>query len=105
MEARDIILKPLITEKSVAKMSEGKYAFKVRLDANKTQIKQAIEEIFGVTVVRVNTMRDARQAAPPGQVHRAPFRLEEGHRPAQGRRQHQGLRGPVRRVHDGNQAL
>ncbi|WP_173355309.1 50S ribosomal protein L23 [Symbiobacterium thermophilum] len=57
MEARDIILKPLITEKSVAKMSEGKYAFKVRLDANKTQIKQAIEEIFGVTVVRVNTMR------------------------------------------------
>ncbi|MFB5083261.1 50S ribosomal protein L23, partial [Symbiobacterium thermophilum] len=34
-----------------------KYAFKVRLDANKTQIKQAIEEIFGVTVVRVNTMR------------------------------------------------
>ena len=57
MEARDIIIKPLITEKSVAKMSEGKYAFKVRLDANKTQIKQAIEEIFGVTVVRVNTMR------------------------------------------------
>ncbi len=57
MEARDIILKPLITEKSVAKMSEGKYAFKVRLDANKTQIKQAIEEIFGVTVTRVNTMR------------------------------------------------
>ncbi|OTA42248.1 MAG: 50S ribosomal protein L23 [Symbiobacterium thermophilum] len=57
MEARDIIIKPLITEKSVAKMSEGKYAFKVRLDANKTQIKKAIEEIFGVTVVRVNTMR------------------------------------------------
>jgi len=57
MEARDIILKPLITEKSVAKMSEGKYAFKVRLDANKTQIKQAVEEIFGVTVVAVNTMR------------------------------------------------
>jgi len=57
MEARDIILKPLISEKNMAKMSEGKYAFKVRLDANKTQIKQAIEEIFGVTVVGVNTMR------------------------------------------------
>jgi len=57
MDARDIILKPLISEKSVAKMSEGKYAFKVRLDANKTQIKQAVEEIFGVTVTGVNTMR------------------------------------------------
>ena len=57
MEARDIILKPLISEKAVTKMAEGKYAFKVRLDANKTQIKDAIEEIFGVTVTGVNTMR------------------------------------------------
>lgn len=57
MDARDIILKPLISEKAVAAMGEGKYAFKVRLDANKTQIKDAIEEIFGVTVTSVNTMR------------------------------------------------
>lgn len=57
MDARDIILKPLISEKAVAKMGEGKYAFKVRLDANRTQIKDAIEEIFGVTVTGVNTMR------------------------------------------------
>lgn len=57
MDARDIILKPLISEKAVAAMGEGKYAFKVRLDANKTQIKEAIEEIFGVTVTAVNTMR------------------------------------------------
>lgn len=57
MDARDIILKPLISEKAVAKMGENKYAFRVRLDANKTQIKDAIEEIFGVTVTAVNTMR------------------------------------------------
>lgn len=57
MDARDLILKPLISEKAVANMGEGKYSFKVRLDANKHQIKAAIEEIFGVTVTGVNTMR------------------------------------------------
>ncbi len=57
MDARDLILKPLISEKAVAKMGEGKYAFKVRLDANKTQIADAIEKIYGVTVTGVNTIR------------------------------------------------
>lgn len=57
MDARDIILKPIITEKAMADMSEGKYTFKVRLDANKTQVKDAIEQIFKVTVLGVNTMR------------------------------------------------
>jgi large subunit ribosomal protein L23 len=57
MDARDIILKPLISEKAVAKMGEGKYAFRVRLDANRTQIKDAIQEIFKVSVTGVNTMR------------------------------------------------
>lgn len=58
MDARDLILKPLISEKAVAAMGQGKYAFKVRLDANKTQIKDAIEEIYKVTVTDVNTMRN-----------------------------------------------
>lgn len=59
MDARDIILKPLISEKAVAAMNEEspKYGFKVRLDANKVQIKDAIQTIFGVTVLSVNTMR------------------------------------------------
>lgn len=57
MEARDIILKPVITEKAVDLMQENKYVFKVRLDANKIQIKQAVEEIFKVKVVDVNTIR------------------------------------------------
>ena len=56
MEARDIILKPVITEKAVDLLQENKYVFKVRMDANKIQIKQAVEEIFKVKVVNVNTM-------------------------------------------------
>ena len=56
-EARDIIVKPLVTEQSVAMMENNKYVFKVALNANKIEIKQAIEEIFKVKVVDVNTLR------------------------------------------------
>ncbi|MBE6032785.1 MAG: 50S ribosomal protein L23 [Clostridiales bacterium] len=54
--AYDIILKPVISEKSMDDAAARKYTFKVARDANKTQIKEAVEEIFGVEVVRVNTM-------------------------------------------------
>ncbi len=54
--AYDIILKPVISEKSMDDAAQRKYTFKVARDANKTQIKDAVEEIFGVEVVRVNTM-------------------------------------------------
>ena len=52
----DIILKPLVTEQSMNYMSEGKYTFVVDKRANKTEIKGAIEQIFGVKVDKVNTM-------------------------------------------------
>ena len=52
----DIILKPLVTEQSMNNMSEGKYTFVVDKRANKTEIKGAIEQIFGVKVDKVNTM-------------------------------------------------
>jgi large subunit ribosomal protein L23 len=52
----DIIIKPIITEKSMMGMEESKYTFKVATDANKTEIKFAIEEAFGVKVAKVNTM-------------------------------------------------
>lgn len=55
--ARDIIVKPMVTEKSVDLLSVNKYVFKVALRANKIEIKQAIEEIFKVKVVNVHTMR------------------------------------------------
>lgn len=57
MDARDIIIRPWITEKSTALMQDRKYTFEVHPDANKVQIKQAVEEIFKVKVLKVNTMR------------------------------------------------
>lgn len=56
-DPRDIIRRPVITEHSTAMMAENKYTFEVDPRANKYQIKQAVEEIFGVTVVKVNTLR------------------------------------------------
>jgi len=57
MNARDILIKPIVTEKSTALMAEGKYTFKVPLNANKYQIRDAVEEIFNVKVAAVSTMR------------------------------------------------
>ena len=53
----DVILKPVITEKSMAGMGEKKYTFLVNPEANKTMIKEAVEKMFdGVKVAKVNTM-------------------------------------------------
>ncbi|ADC49770.1 MULTISPECIES: 50S ribosomal protein L23 [Bacillaceae] len=54
--ARDIIKRPVITERSTDLMGEKKYTFEVDVRANKTQIKDALEEIFEVKVAKVNTM-------------------------------------------------
>lgn len=53
---RDVLLAPVISEKSYGLLDENKYTFIVRPDANKTQIKIAVEQVFDVTVVNVNTM-------------------------------------------------
>ena len=53
----DVILKPLITEKSMNAMADKKYSFLVHPEANKTQIKEAVENMFeGVKVAKVNTL-------------------------------------------------
>jgi large subunit ribosomal protein L23 len=54
-DPRDVLLKPVISEKSYGLLDEGKYTFIVRPDANKTQIKQAVEAVFRVKVTAVNT--------------------------------------------------
>lgn len=54
--AYDIILKPVITEKTVSLMEQGKYTFKVAKTANKFEIKKAVNEIFKVDVVNISTM-------------------------------------------------
>ena len=53
----DVILKPVVTEKSMAAMAEKKYTFLVHTEANKTMIKEAVERMFeGTKVAKVNTM-------------------------------------------------
>lgn len=56
MTAHDIIKRPVVTEQSMAQMQERKYTFEVDKRANKIQIRQAVEEIFGVKVQSVNTI-------------------------------------------------
>ncbi len=56
MNARDIILAPVITEKAVSLLPEKKYTFRVDDRANKIEIAKAVEEIFGVKVAKVNTI-------------------------------------------------
>ncbi len=56
MFAHDIIVKPVITEKSMEMMGENKFTFIVHRSANKVQIRKAVEEIFKINVVSVNTM-------------------------------------------------
>ncbi len=54
--AYDIIIRPVITEQSMEDLDIKKYAFEVAKDANKIEIKKAVEEIFGVTVIKVTTI-------------------------------------------------
>ena len=57
MVAEDIIIKPIITEKSNASIQEGKYTFKVAKKATKVEIRNAVEKLFGVKVLKVNTVK------------------------------------------------
>ena len=52
----DVIIKPVISERSMDEAANKKYTFKVATSANKTQVKHALEEIFGVEVAKVNIM-------------------------------------------------
>lgn len=82
----DVILKPVVTEKSMTAMSEKKYTFLVHPDANKTMIKEAVEKMFeGVKVEKVNTMNLAgktkRRGATSGKTaktKKAIVQLTEG---------------------------
>ena len=55
-DPRDVIVRPIVSEKSYSLIDQGKYTFEVDPRANKTEIKLAIEKIFGVTVSNVNTI-------------------------------------------------
>ena len=55
-DARDVIIAPVVSEKSYALMEEGVYTFKVHPSASKPEIRDAVQEIFGVRVAKVNTL-------------------------------------------------
>ena len=54
--AYDVIIKPVVTERSMDDATKRKYTFKVAVGANKTEVKQALEEIFGIEIAKVNIM-------------------------------------------------
>jgi len=56
MDPRQVIIKPIVSEKSYGLLDQGVYTFQVHPDSNKIEIRQAVESIFGVKVARVNTL-------------------------------------------------
>lgn len=71
----DIILRPVLTEKSYDQLADRKYTFIVDINANKTEIKKAVEEIFGVKVEKVRTIRQKGKLKRQGMyVGRTPER-------------------------------
>lgn len=85
MNPRDIIKAPIITEKTSDLKANNTVAFSVDIHANKTQIKQAVEEIWGVKVESVNTInvkpktkRVGRYAGKTNRVKKAIVKLKEG---------------------------
>jgi len=56
VNARQVLIKPVVSEKSYALLAANKYTFRVHPEANKTQVRQAVEEIFGVRVEDVRTV-------------------------------------------------
>jgi large subunit ribosomal protein L23 len=72
-DPRDVILAPVVSEKSYSLLDQNAYTFRVHRDANKTEIRQAVEQIWGVRVVSVNTINRK------GKTKR--FRFQTGKRP------------------------
>ncbi|MFN2586942.1 MAG: 50S ribosomal protein L23 [Actinomycetota bacterium] len=72
-DPRDVVLAPVVSEKSYSLLDQNAYTFKVHPDANKTEIRQAVEAIWGVKVLSVNTQNRK------GKLKR--FRFVEGRRP------------------------
>ena len=76
----DVILKPVVTEKSMTAMGEKKYTFYVNPDATKTQVKEAVERMFeGAKVAKVNTMNLNGKKKRRG-IDRKSTRLNSSHR-------------------------
>ena len=102
MDASQIVLAPVVSEKSYAGTADGKYTFRVTRDAHKTQVRQAVEELFEVKVDARQHRQGAAEAEAPRDDQGHEAGLEEGDRPAQARPDDRVLRRsaalmPVRR--------
>jgi len=85
MEARDILRKPVVTEKTMALLEGNKYTFLVDMKANKSEIKKAVEQVFKVKVEKVNTLivkgkpkRVRNSLGRTSDVKKAIVKLKEG---------------------------
>ncbi|HKX25060.1 MAG TPA: 50S ribosomal protein L23 [Actinomycetota bacterium] len=72
---RDVIIRPMVSEKSYSGLEQNRYTFLVASDSNKTEIKEAVQKIWNVRVLRVNTMNRKGKAKR--------FRYTRGKRPDQ----------------------
>jgi ribosomal protein L4/ribosomal protein L23 len=81
-DPRDVIIAPVVSEKSYALIEQNVYTFEVHRDAAKPEIRNAVEEIFGVKVASVNTLnrKGKSGAQPPHRQGRTPPRPQAGHR-------------------------
>ena len=98
----EVLIRPVVSEKSYHQITENRYTFRVHKDAHKTQVRQAVEELFEVKVVGVNIIKMPPKPKRRGDDQGRAPRLEEGHRRAQARRQDRDLRRsaavmPIRR--------
>ncbi len=76
----EVLLAPVVSEKSYWLIDDRKYTFQVHKDAHKTQIRQAVEQLFDVKVVGVNILKVQPKPKRRGLHARHAARLEEGHR-------------------------
>ena len=94
MDASQVIIRPVVSEKSYVLATADRYTFRVHADAHKTQIKQAVEQLFDVNVVEVRTLSVKSKPKRRGYTAGPHARLEEGHRAGASRPVDPDLPGP-----------
>ena len=93
LHPNEVLLAPVVSEKSYALIADRKYTFRVHKDAHKTQIRQAVEELFDVKSSAVNIIKVQPKPKRRGADQGHPPRLEEGDRAAARGRDDRDLRG------------
>ncbi len=94
LHPNEVLLAPVVSEKSYSLIEDRKYSFRVHPDAHKTQVRQAVEELFDVKVQAVNIIKVQPKPKRRGMAAGSQAGLEEGDRPAaRGRRRSRSSKG------------